>query len=284
MLCSLKQLILTVLFALFASQASAMFIQPDWFDPTEKGVGTNRYAYSGNDPINQRDPSGNAFHDWGMDQEEADADNQNRADSFYEAAQRLRDSDRFIDRLSEFLGSANRLERAGDHYQSRIGVSTQDRITRDIGEVAAEALMGLRPNVRAGVGMSMSPSVPGGGLITHELAGGHLIARHVGLTDAQLIGRLTQQQRIKAASTFTNLGVAESQVSVALAANRVQITRFLLGNGQRLVINHKSSRVIGRIVTRGSTSASPATNVRVVLQRDPAMSTGYRIVTGFPVP
>lgn len=47
-------------FALFASQASAMFIQPDWLDPTEPGVGTNRYAYSFNDPINQKDPSGNA--------------------------------------------------------------------------------------------------------------------------------------------------------------------------------------------------------------------------------
>ncbi len=38
-----------------------MFIQPDWLDPTQPGVGTNRYAYSFNDPINQKDPSGNAI-------------------------------------------------------------------------------------------------------------------------------------------------------------------------------------------------------------------------------
>ena len=164
MLRHLKQLILTTLFALFASQASAMFIQPDWLDPTQQGVGTNRYAYSGNDPINQRDPNGNAFHDWGMDQEESDADNQNRADVFYEEARRIRNSDRFIDRLNEFLGGARRMERAGDHYQSRIGLSTEGRIARDVGELAATALMGLRPNVRAGVGMSMASSVPGGGL------------------------------------------------------------------------------------------------------------------------
>lgn len=37
-----------------------MFIQPDWLDPTEPGVGTNRYSYSYNDPINNRDPGGNA--------------------------------------------------------------------------------------------------------------------------------------------------------------------------------------------------------------------------------
>jgi len=61
MLRVLQQFILTTLFAVFASQASAMFIQPDWFDPTQPGVGTNRYAYSGNDPINRSDPNGNWF-------------------------------------------------------------------------------------------------------------------------------------------------------------------------------------------------------------------------------
>jgi len=37
----------------------AMFIQPDWFEVTLVGVGTNRYSYSFNDPVNLRDPSGN---------------------------------------------------------------------------------------------------------------------------------------------------------------------------------------------------------------------------------
>ncbi len=55
----LRKILLTALLATLASQASAMFIQPDWFDPTMEGVGTNRYAYSFNDPVNRLDPGGN---------------------------------------------------------------------------------------------------------------------------------------------------------------------------------------------------------------------------------
>ncbi|MVO18120.1 hypothetical protein [Parasedimentitalea huanghaiensis] len=59
MLRYLQQVLFTTLFAILASQASAMFIQPDWFEVTEPGVGTNRYSYSQNDPVNFLDPTGN---------------------------------------------------------------------------------------------------------------------------------------------------------------------------------------------------------------------------------
>jgi RHS repeat-associated protein len=36
----------------------ARFISADDWDPWKKGVGINRYAYAGNDPVNNRDPSG----------------------------------------------------------------------------------------------------------------------------------------------------------------------------------------------------------------------------------
>jgi RHS repeat-associated protein len=49
--------------ARYEDPALARFISPDWWDPTEPGVGTNRYAYAGNDPINRSDPNGHAIFD-----------------------------------------------------------------------------------------------------------------------------------------------------------------------------------------------------------------------------
>ncbi|MGF7055671.1 RHS repeat-associated protein [Bosea sp. OAE752] len=44
----------------------ARFISPDWLDPWKEGVGTNRYSYSENDPINKSDPSGHNAFAFGM--------------------------------------------------------------------------------------------------------------------------------------------------------------------------------------------------------------------------
>jgi RHS repeat-associated protein len=41
--------------------ALGRFISPDDWDPTLPGVGTNRYAYAGNDPVNKADANG---HNW----------------------------------------------------------------------------------------------------------------------------------------------------------------------------------------------------------------------------
>ena len=55
-----------------------LFIQPDWWEVTQAGVGTNRFAYAGNDPVNLSDPGGNCTGsysckgEWGPEKKEAD--------------------------------------------------------------------------------------------------------------------------------------------------------------------------------------------------------------------
>ena len=44
-----------------------MFLQPDWWEVTKEGVGTNRYAYAFNDPVNGRDPGGHCTEDKATD-------------------------------------------------------------------------------------------------------------------------------------------------------------------------------------------------------------------------
>jgi len=44
-----------------------MFLQPDWWEVTREGVGTNRYSYSGGDPVNGRDPGGHCTEETATD-------------------------------------------------------------------------------------------------------------------------------------------------------------------------------------------------------------------------
>ncbi|MDD7973644.1 hypothetical protein [Roseinatronobacter alkalisoli] len=111
---NLKQLILTTLFAFFASQASAMFIQPDWFDPTQPGVGTNRYSYSFNDPINKIDPNGNEAYDPHNDPNASEGDRIEH--ELEQARDYFNNSDISVDDRVEY---AIELQRRVNDYNSR---------------------------------------------------------------------------------------------------------------------------------------------------------------------
>ena len=55
--------------ARYYDPALGMFLQPDWFEVTKPGVGTNRFSYSFNDPVNKFDPGGNQTNDETMGDE-----------------------------------------------------------------------------------------------------------------------------------------------------------------------------------------------------------------------
>ncbi len=61
-----------------------------------------------------------------------------------------------------------------------------------------------------------SPIAPGGGLAAHEAKGGHLLERHVGKTDEELVKRLEEQSYITGASTFYDRATAERLIQIVI--------------------------------------------------------------------
>lgn len=51
-------MVATIFTVTTGANANARFISPDDWDSVKEGVGTNRYAYAQNDPINKSDPNG----------------------------------------------------------------------------------------------------------------------------------------------------------------------------------------------------------------------------------
>ena len=131
-------------------------------------------------------------------------------------------------------------------------------------------------------GLTFSRIVPGGGLQASENAGGHLLLKHVGQTESQLLSRLNAEPGIRGASSFYDRAVAERAVSEALDANSSGLTTWLSGTKGRLTINYAAQSPVGISVPRGASSAVDVSGTRVILVRDPPLPAGYRIQTGFP--
>jgi filamentous hemagglutinin len=123
---------------------------------------------------------------------------------------------------------------------------------------------------------------PGGGLQAHENAGGHLIGKHVGKSEDDLHNRLAVEPHINGSSSFYNRTSAEDAVSRVLDANQKEVSDWLRGAAPRLRLDQTLMDPVGISVTRGANGAVDASSARVILVRDQHMSTGYKILTGFP--
>lgn len=120
-------LICSMLSVSLGSAANARFISPDTWDPTVQGVGTNRFAYAGNDPVNKSDPNGHIFGDWFSDQAARDRDNTAAAQKMRDDANQLR-ANGAPEPFSDFA------DRKAEDYEKRIGRKTRDLIGEDLKE------------------------------------------------------------------------------------------------------------------------------------------------------
>jgi hypothetical protein len=137
------------------SGANARFISPDTWDPTMPGVGTNRYAYSENDPVNKSDPNG---HCWTCKtQDDWDTYNIGQALSYYDRAESIKNGTDTTGGLRSIWGADDVFSGYGDEYASKVGVPPDQQglnpETRKTLEAGAAIIGGAAANrSAAGVG------------------------------------------------------------------------------------------------------------------------------------
>jgi hypothetical protein len=115
-----------------------------------------------------------------------------------------------------------------------------------------------------------------------EAAGGHILRKHVGRTDDQLLERLGHERNISGASTYTDRATAERAVGTAIAQSQDRIQRWLNRSGghPNLVLDYDSDQPIGRTINRGESQSRPCSHALVVLKYEPP--SGYYVLTSYP--
>ncbi len=122
-------------------------------------------------------------------------------------------------------------------------------------------------------------------LADHELAGGHLIARHIGQSLRDLEMRLQNEVTLRAASSFWDQEAAKASVCYAVMSSLSQVLSWLqAGPNNRLPIttNVPVRHSIGYALVRNQVRVRFCRNVRVVLER--LQPNDFFIVTGYPIP
>jgi toxin YxiD len=123
---------------------------------------------------------------------------------------------------------------------------------------------------------------PARDLSQDEAAGGHILRKHVGRTDEQLLERLDDERNISGASTYTDRATAERVVGAAIAQSQDRIQHWLNRSGghPNLVIDYDAGQPIGRTINQGEGQSRPCSHALIVLKYDPP--SGYHVLTSYP--
>lgn len=124
-------------------------------------------------------------------------------------------------------------------------------------------------------------SSPARDLGQDERAGGHVLRKHVGLTEEDLRRRLRRDEPIFSASTYTDRPTAERVVGAAIAQSQDQIQSWLnQARHPNLVLDYDGIEAIGRAMHRGEVHSRPCTHALVVLKY--AGPNRYYVLTSYP--
>ncbi|KQW60423.1 MULTISPECIES: polymorphic toxin type 10 domain-containing protein [unclassified Ensifer] len=162
----LTRLLMTVVvaslaFTPMANLANARFVSPDTLDATFQGVGTNRYAYAGNDPVNNSDPNGHLFdniRDFFSSPKARDDRNFREAAGWQQALQDNEKSFR-SGRMGAAQYEANKaeFEKERGRYLSRIGRTNQQIAVDAALELATLGSFGMGSAARGIAGPAALP-------------------------------------------------------------------------------------------------------------------------------
>jgi hypothetical protein len=141
----------------------------------------------------------------------------------------------------------------------------------------ASQSQGTAPDLRAASG-------PRRDLSQDEAAGGHILRKHVGRSDAQLRERLEHERHISAASTYTDRDAAELAVGTALQQQHEKVQRWLERDGghPNLVLDYDGDprHPVGRSMRHGESESEPCSHALVVLKW--AGPNDFYVLTSYP--
>ncbi|GAA4737052.1 hypothetical protein GCM10023350_21250 [Nocardioides endophyticus] len=120
-----------------------------------------------------------------------------------------------------------------------------------------------------------------GWLPAHEKFG-HTMERHVGRSVEYLRGRLRDQPRLKAASTFRNQKEAETAIERTLRRNEQEVLDWLKTAKDSQAFRADLGNDIGDVLVRATGEVVQAHKVKIVLLPDRSATGGWRLITAHP--
>ena len=215
-----------------------MFVQPDWWEVTSPGVGTNRYSYSFNDPVNGRDPGGHAKLGSSFDGHDDEAEKAKKAaeddrKALLDAAEKARKAKEALLKgkklgfLDGLLGFGNRITKSYgiDPVRGTPSVETLGRFA-SMADAAASRI-----------------DIPGRGIVLEHigLAEADIRKANPGFTDTQVEAEMVARFGItKFKFNGTTTGFVGRPAAAAWSAyNSGRVLLDNQFNGQRGVISHE---------------------------------------------